>query len=517
MGAGPGDPGLLTLRGAELLRDAEVVVCDGLVSPELRALAPDAEIIHAGKHDRLRCVSQEAINALLLAKAREGRRVVRLKGGDPYLFGRGGEEAEVLAQAGIPFEVIPGVSSIQAVPACAGIPLTHRRHNSSVTLVTGHEDPASPANRQDWARLARLPGTLVILMGLKNLPRIAAALLAYGRSPQTPAAVISEGTTDRQRTVTGTLSNIAGRVLEAGLAPPALVVVGEVVGLRDELDCVSRRPLAGRRVVVTQRRDLAQPMVAALREQGAGVLEIPATRWGPPRDAARLDKALSELQTYDWILFSNPQGVGFFFQRFFELHPDVRALGNVRLGAYGPRTGRELRRYRVAPAAVAADHKTPLILDAVSQAGGAAGCRVLVLRGDLWTEEVPEALARQGAQVDVVTCYSVEPEREDAAGSAARLIEEGADWILFASGLAIEHFHARFDLRRLKARFPSIRLALGSPTIVWALEELGLKPSLIAKPDDIPSMIEGLIAACADSTSPGAPGPAAVPTPAQAR
>jgi uroporphyrinogen III methyltransferase / synthase len=236
VGAGPGDPGLFTSRGLELLRRAEVVIYDGLVNPELLRFAPEAaEIIYGGKHDRTRTVSQEDINALLLAKAREGKRVVRLKGGDPYVFGRGGEEAEVLAEAGVPFEVVPGVSSFHAVPAYAGIPLTRSEHGSVVTIITGHDDPESPANRLDWAQLARTPGTLVVMMGLANIPEIAAALVANGRSPDTPVAVISRGTTRRQVEVAGTLSTIARQLHDAHLPPPAVTVIGEVAELRAKL------------------------------------------------------------------------------------------------------------------------------------------------------------------------------------------------------------------------------------------------------------------------------------------
>ena len=236
VGAGPGDVGLFTLRGMELLRNAEVVVYDGLVNPELLRYAPaEAEIICADKHDRFRCVSQELINAVLLDKARAGKRVVRLKGGDPCMFGRGGEEAELLAEAGITFELVPGVSSAHSVPAYAGIPLTHRRYNSSVTVVTGHENAASPVNKVDWGRLAQVPGTLVVLMGLKNLRPITAALIAGGRAPETPAAVISQGTTPRQRTVIGTLATIAALVEQSQLPTPAVTVIGDVVNLREKV------------------------------------------------------------------------------------------------------------------------------------------------------------------------------------------------------------------------------------------------------------------------------------------
>ncbi len=552
VGAGPGDAGLLTLRGKELLERAEVVIYDGLVSRELLRFAPpSAEVIYGGKHDRTRCVSQAELNALLLAKAMEGKRVVRLKGGDPFVFGRGGEEAEVLAAAGIPFEVVPGVSSVHSVPCYAGIPLTHRHHASSVTIVTGHDAPSAggrassraqtslnpskvraredarppieisatsadspgavgalrPTDAVDWAGLAKVPGTLVVLMGLKNIQVIAATLIAHGRSPDTPVAVVSRGTTGRQQTVVGTLMTIAELANRSCISPPAVTVIGEVVKLREQLDWFEQRPLLGRRVAVTQRLDLARPLVAALRERGADVLEVPATRWVPHPDRARLDKALRELESYDWILFTNPLGIDFFFERFFQVHDDLRQLGPAWLGAYGPRTGQKLREWRLQPAAVAADHKTPLIIEAITKCGTVQGQRFLVLRGDSAFEKVPEALAELGAVVDVVPCYAVEPETEVLTGGAAALVEGGADWIVFASGLAIEHFHERFDLPALLSRFPGTRLAIASPTVQWALDRLALTPAAISKPDDVEDLVNAILKAEAAAHDAGTTNP----------
>jgi uroporphyrinogen III methyltransferase/synthase len=494
VGAGPGDAGLLTLRGKEVLERAEVVIYDGLVNRELLRFAPPtAEVIYGGKHDRTHCVSQAELNALLLAEAREGKRVVRLKGGDPFVFGRGGEEAEALAAAGIPFEVVPGVSSVHSVPCYAGIPLTHRQHASTVTIVTGHDGPSPLTHKVDWAALAKVPGTLVVLMGLRNIQAIAATLVAHGRSPDTPVAIVGHGTTGRQQTVVGTLDAIAELASRSDISPPAVTIIGEVVNLREQLNWFEQRPLFGRRVAVTQRLDLGRPLVAALRERGADVLEVPTTRWVPHPDRARLDKALGELASYDWILFSNPLGLEFFFERFFQVHHDLRQLGPARLGAYGPRTGQKLREWRLQPAAEAADHKTPLILEAITKCGSVQGQRFLMLRGDSAFEKVPEALEKLGAVVDVVPCYAVVPEKEDPAGGAAALVEEGADWIVFASGLAIEHFHERFDLPGLMARFPGTRLAIASPTVQWALDRLHLAPAAIGKPDDAEDMADAIV------------------------
>jgi uroporphyrinogen III methyltransferase/synthase len=274
-----------------------------------------------------------------------------------------------------------------------------------------------------------------------------------------------------------------------------VTINGEVVNLREQLNWFEQRPLFGRRVAVTQRLDLARPLVAALRDRGADVLEVPVTRWVPHPDQARLDKALRELASYDWILFSNPLGVEFFFERFFQVHHDLRQLGSARLGAYGPRTGQKLREWRLQPAAEAADHKTPLILEAITKCGSVQGQRFLVLRGDSAFEKVPEALTELGAKVDVVPCYAVVPEKEDPAGGAADLIEKGADWIVFASGLAIEHFHERFDLPGLMARFPGMRLAIASPTVQWALDRLALTPTAVSKPDDAEDMVNAIVQA----------------------
>jgi uroporphyrinogen III methyltransferase/synthase len=283
----------------------------------------------------------------------------------------------------------------------------------------------------------------------------------------------------------------------------AVTVIGEVAGLRHVLNWAERRPLAGRRVVVTQRADLARPLVGALRERGAIVLEVPATRMLPHPDAAPLERALAQLGAYDWILFSNPLCVELFFERFFQTRRDLRQLGPVRLGAYGPRTGRKLRAWRLEPAAVAADHKTHLILEAFHQSGSVSGQRPLILREENAYEQVPEALVAEGAEVDAVACYVARAETRDASGGAAALLAEGVDWITFASGLAIEHFHGRFDLPRLLGRFPGARLALASGTVTWALERLGLRASAIGRPDDGEALAEAIVAA----EAPGPPPP----------
>jgi uroporphyrinogen III methyltransferase/synthase len=271
-----------------------------------------------------------------------------------------------------------------------------------------------------------------------------------------------------------------------------VTVIGNVVNLRKKLNWFEQRPLFGRRVVVTQRPDLARSLVASLRERGAQVLEVPATHWRPPAEGVRLNQAVAELKSYDWILFSNPVCIDLFFARFFQTYNDLRELGNVRLCAYGPMTAQKLREWRLHPAAAAADHKTPLIMEAIKKCGEVRGQRFLVLRGESAWEKVPEALAESGGIVDVVECYAAKPEMSDPTGEGARLVEEGADWIVFASGLAIEHFHARFDLPRLMARFPGTRLAIATVSIKWALDNLGLEPAVIARSSDVESLVNAI-------------------------
>lgn len=476
-----------------MLRRADVVIYDGLVNVRLLGYAdPKAEIIYGGRFDRNHSLPQVELNALLVKKAREGKRVVRLKGGDSYIFGRGGEEAECLADAGISFEVVPGVSSIQAASGCAGVPLTHRGFNSNFTVISGHEAPSSPSNKIDWALMARFTGTTVVMMGLKNLREIAAALISHGKPSNTPVAVISKGTTPQQRSVSGVLESIADDVDQAGLTAPGIIVIGEVVTLRSRLNWFETRPLFGKKIVWTQRLDLARSTLLRLADLGADVLHVPATRWVIPPNHERLDQLVWDASVVDWVLFSNPNAVEFFFTRFLEAHGDIRALGMAKLGAYGPQTGEALRKWNVRPAAVAADHKLPLIMDALTKCSPVKGLHFLLFRGGSPTELVPEELTRLGATVEVAPGYVVEPDTEDPSGDAQRFAETGADWIVFASGLAIEHYHHRFDLPALMRRFPQMRIALMTPDIEPVLNTIGLSASVIARPNDIEFLAQEL-------------------------
>ena len=339
VGAGPGDPELLTLKGRRLLGEAEVVIYDFLAHPSLlKFISPAAETIYVGKKGGDHTLPQGDINQLIIDRAQTGKQVVRLKGGDPFIFGRGGEEAEELFKAGIPFEVVPGITSAIAVPAYAGIPLTHRRYNSSVAFITGHEDPLKDQTGLDWEKLATGVETLVFLMGYKNLPRIVERLIQNGRPPRTPAALIRWGTTPEQITVTGSLEEIVPLAEAAGLGPPAILVVGSVVELRDRLSWFERRPLFGKQIVVTRTREQASDLVVRLENLGAHCLEFPTIRLAPPSSWEELDQSIRSLSSYDWILFTSPNGVEAFFERLAALGFDLRDLKGLQIGAIGPAT-----------------------------------------------------------------------------------------------------------------------------------------------------------------------------------
>jgi uroporphyrinogen III methyltransferase/synthase len=505
VGAGPGDAGLLTMRGAELLGRADVVVYDALVNAELLRLAPkSAEILYGGKRARDHALPQEELNRVLISKAREGKTVVRLKGGDPYVFGRGGEEAESLAEAGIPFEVIPGISSVTAAPNYAGIPVTHRDHCSSYMVITGHEDPGKTETALDYAALARTPGTKLILMGVERIGEIAQALVREGMEATTPVAMVRWGTTGRQQTIQGTLATIASVVEQTKFSAPAVTIVGSVVGLRDKLNWFEHRPLFGRRIVVTRTREQASQLSQRLRERGAEVLELPTIRIQPPDDPTALIEALQALGEYDWLIFTSPNGVSAFFDYFFKAYDDVRALGNLRIAAVGPATAAKLKELHLRVDVMPGQYVAKKIGSALTEYESVENLRVLIARAQVADPDLPKHLEALGAIVDDVPLYKTVPETEDPTGAAARLVESGADWITFTSSSTVENFHARFPLPELLRKYPAIRLASIGPETSKAILALGLEPALEAKPHTIDGLISALLNANAKTSRAGA-------------
>jgi uroporphyrinogen III methyltransferase/synthase len=493
VGAGPGDAGLMTLRGAELLGRADVVVYDALVNTDLLRLAPEgAEFIYAGKRSGLHAIPQEELSRLLVDKARPGKLVVRLKGGDPYVFGRGGEEAEVLAAAGMPFEVVPGISSSIAGPNYAGIPLTHRDHCSSFSVITGHEDPTKQDTDVDWGQVARAPGTKVVLMGVTRIGKIADSLVANGMAKETPVAVIRWATTGRQQSVFGTLQTIAGVVEAAKFMPPAIIVIGDVVKLREKLNWFEKRPLFGRRIVVTRTRKQASQLSKQLQDRGADVLEIPVIKTVTPDDRQSIADVLLELNSYNWLVFTSPNGVTAFFDYFFKAFGDVRDIGGVRIAAVGAATAAKIRELHLTVDVMPDEYVTAKVADALAKHESIENLKILLLRAQVANRDLPKALEEMGAIVDDVAVYKTVPETEDRDGYAERLLKEGADWITFTSSSTVENFNARFDLKDLTQRFPSLKLASIGPETTKAIAVLGLKPAVEAKEHTIEGLVKAI-------------------------
>lgn len=494
VGAGPGDAGLLTLRGAELLGRADVVVYDALVNPELLRLAPkQTEIIYAGKRAKDHAIPQDELNALLVKKAQQGKTVVRLKGGDPYIFGRGGEEAEELAAAGIRFEVVPGVSSTVAAPNYAGIPLTHREHCSAYTVITGHEDPTKKESNIDWAQVANSPGTKVIMMGTQRIRQIAQNLMKHGMARQTPVAMIRWGTTGRQKSIQGTLETIGDIAAQAQIDPPTITVIGDVVRLRPKLNWFEQRPLFGQRLVVTRTREQASELSRQLRELGADVLEIPTIKIVPPTDLRNLKEAILGLHEYDWIVFTSPNGVTTFFEFFFKGFEDLRDIGGLRIAAVGPATAAKLKELHLGVDLMPDEYVASKIADAFAACQSMENLRILLMRAEVANRELPQALEKLGAIVDDVACYQTVPETEDASGAASRLCESGADWITFTSSSTVEHFHKRFDLPKLIQQFPQLKIASIGPETSKAVKALQLQPSVEAKRHTIEGLVDAIV------------------------
>jgi uroporphyrinogen III methyltransferase/synthase len=493
VGAGPGDAGLLTMRGAELIGRADVVVYDALVNASLLQLAPKtAEIIYGGKRSKAHAIPQDELNQLLVKYAKEGKTVVRLKGGDPYLFGRGGEEAETLAAAGINFEVVPGVSSIFAAPNYAGIPITHRDHCSSFTVLTGHEDPEKGDTALDYASLAKMPGTKVVLMGVERVQEITRALIKGGMSDKTPVGMVRWGTTGRQDYLEGTLKTIPALVAEKKFAAPAVMVIGTVVELRSKLNWFEKRPFFRQRIVVTRTREQASQLTRLLQEKGADVMEIPTIKIAPPKNLMSLKDAMLGLGSYDWLVFTSPNGVTAFFEYFFKGFEDIRALGNLRIAAVGPATAAKIKELHLRVDVMPEQNLASKVADAMNKYETVENLKVLLMRAEVANPELPEKLNELGAIVDDVACYCTVPETEDVNGLAARLNEEGADWITFTSSSTVENFHARFDLPALLKKFPSLKTASIGPETSKTLVKLGLQPTLEAKEHNIDGLVKAL-------------------------
>jgi uroporphyrinogen III methyltransferase/synthase len=487
VGAGPGDPGLMTARALELIATADVLLYDRLIPPgALAGARAGAELVYVGKAPGNNAMEQSEIEELMVEHARRGSRVVRLKGGDPFVFGRGGEEAETLAAAGIAFEVVPGVTAGIAAPAYAGIPVTHRDDASAVAFVTGHEDPEKDDTALDWPALASFPGTLVLYMGVKNLPRIAERLAAGGRDPAEPAAAIERGTQPGQRAVVSTLEGLPAAVADAGLRAPAILLFGPVAARRDAIAWFEHRPLHGKRVVVTRARAQASATAAKLRELGADVVELPAIRIEPRIETPEVADAIASLHTYALVCLTSPNGVHLLFEAMAARGADARALANATIAAIGPGTAAALREHGVIADIVPERYVAESLVEALADVD-VDGRPVLVARAAEARDVLPEALRERRAQVDVLAVYETVQEQPSAEAIEAAA---GADYVTFTSSSTVRNL-----LAAVGDRFPAgARIVSIGPVTSATARELGLEVHVEAERHEPAGVIEALIA-----------------------
>jgi uroporphyrinogen III methyltransferase/synthase len=489
VGAGPGDPGLLTLRAAECLRQAELVLYDYLVNPlVLEHAGPEAELVCLGHHGTGRHVSQAEINARMIEAARRGRTVVRLKAGDPCVFGCLAEEAGALRESGIPLEIIPGVTAGLAVAGYAEIPVTHARQASAVALVTGHQRREKQGPPLDYAALAGFPGTLVFYMGVTSAAEWSRALMAGGKSPDTPVAIVRRCTWADQQTVRCTLATLAEVLAAEQLGPPAVFVVGDVVGLAPEASWFSSRPLCGVRVLVTRPGEQARELCDRLAALGAEVLTQPGIEIGPPRDWAPVDAALARLEQYDWLVFSSGNGVRYLLDRLLAGGGDLRRLGRIKLAAIGPGTAAELARYHLRADLMPDEYRAESLAAALLEAGSAQGNRFLLVRADRGRQVLPELLVSSGAAVEQIVAYSTTEVAQADTEVVAALAAGRIDWVTVTSSAIARSLAALFGDALRQSKLASI-----SPVTSGVLRELGYQPAAEAAEYTMAGLVEAIL------------------------
>ena len=495
VGAGPGDPGLLTLKAKECLSQAEVVIYDNLANRTFLEYAdPKAELIYVGKKGSDHTMSQQDINSLIVDMAQKGRLVVRLKGGDPFIFGRGGEEALALAKADLNFELVPGITSAIAVPAYAGIPLTQRVYTSTVAFITGHEDPLKEKSDIAWDKLATGIGTLVFLMGVGNLSRIAESLMEYGRSPATPVAVIRSGTVSDQKTIKGTLRDIARLAMDKGITPPAIIVVGDVIRLSEKLNWFETRPLFAKRIVVTRAREQASRFIAALTELGAECIEFPTIEVVPPESWEELDRAIGALESFQWLIFTSVNGVKFFLKRLKALGKDIRDLKGLKIGAIGPKTAEIWHSFGIKPDLIPDEYRAEAIVAGLKK-WGVEGVKILLPRATSARKVLPEELRKMGAHVEVPPAYhTIKPDHDTV--QVGEMFEKGAiDMVTFTSSSTVNNFVQMFeaDGQKLKKWMARVAVACIGPITAKTAQENGFTVSMVPPEYTIESLTDSIV------------------------
>lgn len=491
VGAGPGDIGLVTLKAKYLIETADVLVYDALSSAELINWAPETcEKIYAGKRALDHSIPQGDLNQLLVDKTKEGKKVVRLKGGDPMIFGRGGEEAAELAEAGINFEIVPGISSTIAGPCYAGIPVTHRDHCSQLTIFTGHEDPTKGDSSIDYAHLAKTPGTKVFVMGVARLREITDSLMEAGQNPDTPMALTRWATTGKHRTVEGTVKTMADIVEKAKFKSPAVAVIGDVVKERSKINWFEKRPLLGKRIVVTRTRPQAGQMSKQLADLGADVVELPTIKIEYPDDHALFAELVTTAHEYDWLVFTSPNGVEKFFDAFYATYHDARSIGGVKIAAVGPGTARKIKEYRFAVDLMPEKHVAEELVSTFAEKESVENQRILWVRPADARPIVSDGLGALGAIVDDCVAYKTVMETEDPTGAVKQFTESGADIVTFASASAAENFKA------LNLPWPAdCKIASIGPVTSTALAGMKMVPHIEAREYNIPGLVSAIVEA----------------------
>ncbi|MFC2009675.1 uroporphyrinogen-III C-methyltransferase [Chloroflexota bacterium] len=490
VGAGPGDPGLVTVKGLECLMSADVIIYDRLIDDSLLdSASPGAQKIYVGKTAGCHTMTQGEINTLLAEKAREGKNVVRLKGGDPFVLGRGGEEAEVLARKRVAFEVVPGVTSAVAAPAYAGIPVTHRGLASSFAVITGHEDPAKGESSIAWDKLATGIDTLVFLMGMNNIATIVQQLMQNGRDSGTPVALIKEGCGPGQVTIIGTLADIIDKANEGELSPPAVIVIGEVVGLRDNLRWYDNRPLFGKRILVTRARRQASALSRLLAEKGAQPVEMPVIEIEALPDTAELDQAILDMSRYQWVVFTSVNGVEAFLSRLHALNLDARWLKGITIGAMGPATAGALQKGGLYPDYMPGNYTSDAFVAGLGSRD-VAGCRILLPRANIAPRDLVDGIARLGAEVQEITAYRTVPAEENQSPGKQMLTAGNIDIVTFTSSSTVSNL-----VKTLGNEWQFInraRVACIGPQTAAAAERAGLRLDIMASSHTIPGLVEAM-------------------------
>ena len=490
VGAGSGDAGLITVKGLETIKNGDVIIYDRLVNKDLlRAAKKDAELIYVGKSAKKHTYKQEEINQLLIEKAKEGKMVTRLKGGDPFIFGRGGEEGEELFAAGVEFEIVPGITSSIAAPAYGGIPLTHRDFSSAVTIVTGHEDPAKEESAIAWEELAQNKGTLVFLMGVGNLPNIVEQLKKYGRPPETPVALIRWGSWTRQRTVVGELDNIVSKVREAGLKPPAVIVVGDVVKLRKKLNWFENKPLFGKKIMITRASHQIGSMTRQLEELGAQVIEAPTIEIAPPDDFQPIDESIEQLNEYNWLIFTSVNGVEYFMERLFEKGLDVRSLGHLKLATIGTATGRQLEEYGLKADYIPHKFVAEELAAGLGEVTDLKNAHILLPRAASTRPVLVENLKEAGAEVREVDAYQTLVGK--GCQDMHQLLQDGqVDIITFTASSTARNMAQLVEPVSFGTLLEKVTVACIGPITAGTVKELGGHVDIVAEEHTIKGLID---------------------------